>query len=272
MDRYCLGSWLIRLSEGMLALFWFYLAVSGLVCTVIGCSDAFSSGGRNNTCFHVSTDDLAILIDCGAGALAGLKQQGLATTGIHAVIITHFHGDHFAGLPFVIFDMVRGQRKEPLLIFTPPGGQEKLKQALDLFYPGSSVLEKIDISFIEFSGQQEIDHDRFTLRSFPVVHTPESLPHGVRLYINGKVIAYTGDTEWTDTIPEIVADADLAICECTFYKKRTEGHMDHMTLLKHITELRAKRILLTHFDQEMLDMLPEIKYECAYDGQVINIG
>jgi ribonuclease BN (tRNA processing enzyme) len=245
--------------------------MDNIVVTIVGCSDAFSSGGRNNTCFHIKSRDVVALIDCGQGALTGLHNNGFSTTDIDVIVITHFHGDHFAGLPFVVFDMVKNGRKNVLTIITPPGGKDKLEQALALFYPGSAVLGKLDISFIEFSGRQEITSGELRLETFPVVHIPESLPHAIRLTTDNRIIAYTGDTEWTETIPGILAHADLAICECTFYSKKTKGHMDYLSLKNHIPEMEFKRLLLTHFDKEMFDNLDMVKYDCAYDGMVIYI-
>ena len=62
----------------------------------VGCGDAFGSGGRNNTCFHVSGESVNFLIDCGASSLPALKRQNVARDEIELILITHFHGDHFA--------------------------------------------------------------------------------------------------------------------------------------------------------------------------------
>ena len=70
----------------------------------IGCGDAFGSGGRSNTCFHVTGEDVNVLIDCGATSLPALKREKIAREAIDLILITHFHGDHFAGLPFFLLD------------------------------------------------------------------------------------------------------------------------------------------------------------------------
>ncbi len=63
--------------------------------TVIGSSDAFGSGGRLQTCFHVTHPGGQFLIDCGATSLIGLARQGIDPNGISAIFISHLHGDHF---------------------------------------------------------------------------------------------------------------------------------------------------------------------------------
>ena len=76
----------------------------------VGCGDALGSGGRFNTCFHVTGAHVNFLIDCGASSLPALKRLGIARDDIDLILITHFHGDHFAGLPFLLLDAQ----------FTPP--------------------------------------------------------------------------------------------------------------------------------------------------------
>ena len=69
----------------------------------VGCGDAFGSGGRSNTCFHITGERVNFLIDCGASSLPALQRQAIARDAIDLVLITHFHGDHFGGLPFLLW-------------------------------------------------------------------------------------------------------------------------------------------------------------------------
>ena len=66
--------------------------------TVVGCGDAFGSGGRLQTCYHVELGDHRFLIDCGATSIIGLNRCGIDPNGIATIFISHLHGDHFAGL------------------------------------------------------------------------------------------------------------------------------------------------------------------------------
>jgi ribonuclease BN (tRNA processing enzyme) len=85
----------------------------------IGCGDAFGSGGRFNTCFHVTGDRTNLLIDCGASSLVALKRSNIALDDISLILITHFHGDHFAGLPFFILNAQFSRSLAPLTIAGP---------------------------------------------------------------------------------------------------------------------------------------------------------
>ena len=85
----------------------------------VGCGDALGSGGRYNTCFHVTGSHVNFLIDCGASSLPALKRLGIARDDIDLILITHFHGDHFAGLPFLLLDAQFTRRTRPLVIAGP---------------------------------------------------------------------------------------------------------------------------------------------------------
>ena len=68
----------------------------------LGSGDAFGSGGRFNTCMLVESEFGAFLIDCGASSLIAMRKYGIDPNRIDTVFISHLHGDHFGGLPFLI--------------------------------------------------------------------------------------------------------------------------------------------------------------------------
>ena len=93
-----------------------------LTLEFIGCGDAFASGGRFQTCFLVRGGDRPVLIDCGASAPVALQQRGVDITGIGLVVVSHLHGDHFGGLPFLLLDAAYNRpRTSPLVVAGPPG-------------------------------------------------------------------------------------------------------------------------------------------------------
>ena len=73
--------------------------------TIIGSGDAFGSGGRFNTCFHLAAGERTVLVDCGASTLGGVaRARHRSRTAIDAIILSHLHGDHFGGIPFLLLD------------------------------------------------------------------------------------------------------------------------------------------------------------------------
>jgi Metallo-beta-lactamase superfamily/Transposase len=104
----------------------------------VGSGDAFGSGGRWQTCIHLTAEGQVLLIDCGATSPVALKAQGLDPNAVGAVAVTHLHGDHFGGLPFLILDGQFCHRSTPLLVAGPPGIQLWLAEAMETLFPGSS--------------------------------------------------------------------------------------------------------------------------------------
>src|ERR1017187_2758945 len=108
----------------------------------VGSGDAFGSGGRGQTCIHLAAEGQVLLVDCGATSLVALKAQGLAPDAVGAVAVTHLHGDHFGGLPFLILDGQFSRRSAPLLVAGPPGTRARLATAMEALFPGSSRADR----------------------------------------------------------------------------------------------------------------------------------
>src|SRR6185503_14569535 len=121
----------------------------------VGCGDALGSGGRANTCFHVTGAAVNFLIDCGATSLPALKRLDIAREPIDLILITHFHGDHFAGLPFLLLDAQFTRRTRPLVIAGPDGIEMRLTQAMEaLFENSSKTKQKFDLSIVTLQPEQ----------------------------------------------------------------------------------------------------------------------
>ena len=236
---------------------------------VIGCGDAFGSGGRLNTCYYVEAENVHFLVDCGASSLPGLKKHNLNVNDIDAVLITHFHGDHYGGIPFLLLDAAINGRQKKIQIISPHGGKGRIVALLDLLYPGTEVISKLNIEFLEYSNDVSLNTGDILVKPFEMKHTPKSLPHGLRIEVSGKVLAYSGDTSWTDALLPLSESADLFICECNFYDASVEGHMNYLGLLQRLPDFSYKRILLTHLDQQMLDRVGQLDLQCLSDGMEV---
>ncbi len=238
-----------------------------------GSGDAFGSGGRLQSCIMADTGRFGFLIDCGATALTGMKQSGFDSSRINAVIISHLHGDHFGGLPFLIKEIqVNGTRTEPLLVAGPDDLEFRTEQLLGLLFPGhEDVRSRFWPDFrVLHPGRTEQIGD-ILVAAYPAAHSPLARPLSLRIECCGKIIAYTGDTEWNDVIPEISRGADLLVCEAFEYRAEAGNHINYLTLLEHRRELECGRIILTHLGDTMLGRCGSLEFECAQDGSVIEI-
>src|SRR5260370_4542290 len=137
----------------------------------VGCGDAFGSGGRLNTCFHVTGERVNFLIDCGASSLPALKRLGIARENIDLILITHFHGDHFACLPFLLLDAQFSLRTQPLVIAGPEGIEMRLTQVMEaLFENSSKTKQRFELSIVELSPRETRSLVAVQVTPFPVAH------------------------------------------------------------------------------------------------------
>lgn len=239
----------------------------------VGCGDAFGSGGRQNTCFHVTGDSVNCLIDCGASALPALKRYGIVRNDIDLILITHFHGDHFAGLPFFLLDAQFARRTRPLVIAGPEGIETKLPQAMEVMFEHSSkTQQKFELSVLPLKPEETRSFGAVTITPYPVVHGESGGPFlGYRLEAEGRVLAYSADTEWTDTLVPLGRDADLFIAEAYTYERNVRNHLSLKTLEAHLAEIRPKRLILTHMSDDMLSRLDGLDHAAAQDGMIVEI-
>ena len=239
----------------------------------VGCGDALGSGGRFNTCFHVTGAQVNFLIDCGASSLPALKRFGIAREAIDLVLITHFHGDHFAGLPFLLLDAQFTRRSRPLVIAGPQGIEAKLANLMEaLFEHSSKTKQRFDLSVVALEPEQSRTFGEVKVTPYPVAHGESGGPFlAYRIEAEGRVITYSADTEWTDTLILAARGADLFIAEAYYYDKIVKNHLSLKTLEAHLPEINAKRLVLTHMSDDMLARLDELPYTAAEDGMAVEL-
>ncbi len=228
--------------------------------TVVGSGDAFGSGGRLNTCFFLETAKAALLIDCGASALPALKGQGVEPNRIDAIVLSHLHGDHFGGLPFLLLDaQFLSRREKPLTIAGPPGTRARLDAALEVFFPKSAGSKwKFEWRVEEIAVGVPSEVLGHSLLTTEVIHQSGAPSTALRLSDGKRTVAYSGDTEWTDALLPIARDADLFICECYAYAGKLTGHMSWEILKARLDDLRARQVMVTHMNPSVLARLDEI--------------
>jgi ribonuclease BN (tRNA processing enzyme) len=237
----------------------------------IGSGDSFGNGGRFQTCILVDADGYRFLIDCGATSLVALKREDVDPGSIDAVLLTHFHGDHCGGVPYLILDGQFTKRERPLVIAGPPGVRERMTTVFEAALPTSSRTEqRFRVSYLELD-ETATRIGPIEVMALPVSHLPETAPHGLRVRVGGHVVAYTGDTDWCDALPRLADAADLFIAEAYSFDKRIPQHLSHATLVAHRDELGAKRVVLTHPSVETLARRGELAWTLAEDGTTIDL-
>jgi len=247
--------------------------MNGLELRFLGTGDAFGSGGRLQASTLVTSAEGSLLVDCGPSALAALRLQGLAPNMVEAIALTHLHGDHFGGVPFLLMDAHYATgRTRPLVIAGPAGVEAAVACALDALFPGSGgLVPRFPVSYVEWSAGQTVAVGPARATPFPVRHSASTPCFGLRIEAGGRVLAFSGDTEWTDTLVDLSAAADLFVCECSGYEAAPPHHLEYVTLERHRSDLSCRRLLLTHMGEDMLVRAAQLGLDIAGDGLVLRI-
>lgn len=241
--------------------------------TFAGCGDAFGSGGRYQACIYLREHNgPPVVLDCGATSLSALKRLGLDPSEIRAVFVSHLHGDHFGGLPFLILDGQFAGRRNPLTIAGPPGVADRLHQLMEAMFPGSTnVQRRFNIEVVELGLDAPTTVAGVDVTCWEVNHPCGAPPLALRLGIGSKIVAYTGDTAWTDDLVTVAANADLLIAEAYYFDKIVPYHLRHADLADHKGEFSARRVVLTHMSADMLARRDHVAFDTAHDGLTLHI-
>jgi ribonuclease BN (tRNA processing enzyme) len=239
--------------------------------TIIGSSDAFGSGGRLQTCFHVAWSGGQFLIDCGATSLTGIFRQGIDPNGVSTIFVSHLHGDHFGGL---VWWLIHAQhisgRTSPLTIVGPKGIEERFLTVAEALFPGSTGNKRqFDLIFRTYEDFTPLDEGGVRVTPFVVSHPSGATSYALRFEVDGKVLAFSGDTEWVETLIPAAQGADLFISECFAFEAPARYHLNWRTIEANISRLGAKEILLTHLGPEALANKSAIRHaivSVAEDG------
>ena len=222
----------------------------------LGTGDAFGSGGKRPAAIFLRAAGRprGILLDAGPGCHAALRQHGLSVGDLAAVVLSHFHGDHFAGLPFLELDARRTGRPERLAVFAPPGGRDRIEALRRCLYREKpegfraeirEILPGETVSLPEAAGGG-------AAVPFPADHQPGAWAFGWKLRFGGRTIVYSGDTAFTDRLVRESGDADLLIQECTSLEA-LPGHTSHADLRRAAGRITARRVLLVHTGEDVLE-------------------
>ena len=233
----------------------------------IGSGDAFGSGGRLQTCILVDTADLRFVIDFGATSLVGLRQQHIDPNSIDAILLTHLHGDHCGGVPFLLLDAMLGSKRTTRLTIAGPQNTEAhLQHVQSALFPASHTMTPaFPLQYIEIRPGRPLRLPGLEITAVEARHTRQTNPLALRIRIADRSLAYTGDGELTDALRALVSGVDLLIAECYFYSKAVKWHLNY----QDISKLSATTTVLTHMHSDMLAHIGDVPELCAFDGLVV---
>jgi ribonuclease BN (tRNA processing enzyme) len=241
--------------------------------TFLGTGDAFSSCGSFQAAYLVRGAGVSVLLDCGASTLGSMKRFGVAAGAIDGVILSHLHGDHFSGLPFLFIEYKYEQpRQRPLYIAGPPGTEERVRALFAAAYRELAAQPlPYALRFVEMPPGRAVQLGDVRVEPFQVPHQETDISLGVRVGIDGRTLLYSGDTGWTEELVRYSEGTDLFICECCFFETRLPVHLDYPRIAEHRARFGARRMILTHLGREVLARRHEIADELATDGLTVEL-
>jgi ribonuclease BN (tRNA processing enzyme) len=238
----------------------------------LGTGDAFSARGGHQAAYLVD-GSTSFLFDCGSSALTAMKRDGIDASPIDTVLISHLHGDHFAGLPYLFLQYTYEQpRGRPLTIAGPPGTEERVKRLYSVVYKELATRPlPFELRFVELQPGEVVDIGALRVDAFRVPHQEKEISLGLVVTIDGRKIFYSGDTGWTEELVIRSKGTDLFICECCFFETRVDFHLDYPRLHENRHRFGCKRMVLTHLGREVHAHRGEVEIELASDGMAIDL-
>ncbi len=239
----------------------------------IGTSDAFGAGGRRQSAIFARGERGGMIFDCGATTNTGLSQLGITRDEIDVILISHFHGDHFGGIPaFLYAALYTDARRHPIEIVGPPEIEARvyaLAHAMGHHLDGREWT--FPIRYREVRAGESLAAGPAEIQAFATQHQPDANPQGYRVALGRDKIAYSGDTGWFDGLPGHIAGSDLFICECTLHSAQLDFHLSLEELREHRDDLDCGRLILTHLGDEMSEQRGQLEIETADDGLAVKL-
>jgi ribonuclease BN (tRNA processing enzyme) len=239
----------------------------------VGTSDAFGAGGRRQAAVLIRGDRGTLLMDCGATTNTGLCALGIERDEIDTIVVSHFHGDHFGGIPlFLLGALYEDGRRRPLEIAGPPDVEARVRALSDAMGHGIDEREwSFPLRFRELAPGSHHQVGPASISSFETRHQLEAHPHGYRIDLGSRTVVYSGDTGWFDALPRLAAGADLFVCECTLYDEQLDFHLSLQQLTEHRDRFDVGSLVLTHLGSAMADRRGQCELETADDGLIVKL-
>lgn len=234
--------------------------------TVIGCSPAWPNAGSAQSGYLVEGEG-RLLLDCGPGVLARLRELHGGWPRVDALAITHFHLDHWGDLVPWVFGASFGPGRDiprPEL-WLPPNGNERLRAYGKQMAFADGIDDVFDVR--EYEEATAFATAGFDLVPLRLDHYSEET-YGLRVSNHSSTLAYSGDTGPSANLAELARDADVFLCEATLKEPEPaeRGHLSEDEAVSAFKDSGAKRLIVIHRPDE-LPLAPDV--ERAADGDVL---
>ncbi|MHB8510098.1 MAG: MBL fold metallo-hydrolase [Candidatus Dormibacteria bacterium] len=194
--------------------------------------------------------DRRILIDGGPGVHINLPRAGLELAALEAIIVTHQHGDHTFGLPFVLASRaVRGQGGS-FTVVGPPGFTAYLRDLLLLAWGErlfEIVHERLNPTYVEVGPGDDFALAGFDVHVERVEHVPDLPCQGYVFQKDGIRFGFSGDCGECDGLLELVRRSDHFMVEMTGVEN-DPTHLSRGYVARLVAAHPEVRFFLTHLN------------------------
>src|SRR5262245_23315805 len=241
--------------------------------TVLGSGDAFGAGGRFHSAYLTEVEGATFLLDCGPSILQAAKQVAWDLGKLDAVLLTHLHGDHFGGVPFLFMEYrYEAPRTRPLAIYGPDGTEGRVKALFAALYERSAAEPLgFPVEYRELTAGETVELGAARVTALRVHHVPELTAFAFRVEVEGRTFLYSGDTRWSEELAAHARGVDLFVCECSTFETQLDIHISYPEIAARAGELGCRRLVLSHLVSEPLRRLDEVRLECARDGMTLDL-
>jgi ribonuclease BN (tRNA processing enzyme) len=239
---------------------------------VLGSGDAFNSGGALHSCYLLEHDAGKLMLECGPSVLAGLKRAGIDSNTPDAVLLSHLHGDHFGGVPFLLLEyLFQNPRTRPLVIAGPPTTAQRVRSLYGELYREAHCREiRFDVDWVVAEPGANFRIAGFEVRAFQVPHTADPVSLGYRIESSAGTVVFSGDSAWTEAFVEHTRDSDLFLCECCSMKPEAPIHTSYAEIVENRARIGSRRVVLTHLGEDVR-AASALDIERAHDGMTVEI-
>jgi len=221
----------------------------------LGVGEAFDENIPNNS-HLIITEETKLLLDCGMTAAPQMWKFNPDPSFLDAAYISHWHADHYFGLPGLLLRMWEGGRTRPFTIISRKGFKDQFSKLMDISYLNFLEKFKYEVNIIEVETEQEIKFNDLLLSFTPTVHSGENL--AVKVSDGKSVLAYSGDGS---PLPDsdFYNKLDLLILETYLYDKEIIGHSSIVSAISFAENNDVRCLALTHINRDLRKDINKLK-------------
>jgi len=233
--------------------------------TVLGKSPSWQDAGGACSGYLIEEGDTAVLVDCGNGVFAKLRER-IDYVDVDAVVISHLHADHFLDLVPYSYALTYAPRQQPVpvdswpgtdcpacpVLHAPPGARELFRRVVGCWGNDDLIENAFELHEYDPTSEIEIGPIRISFQAVP--HFTETFAMSISSTNGSGRIVYGADSSPTEALEEFARDADLMLVEATLPRPERTGMRGHLTPEEaggHAKGAAAKRLLLVHISDEL---------------------